>query len=217
MLRGVTRYPSRYDFVSVMRQIFGVAELQSLGLDESGRYPVFSQENDQSTSFHRKFYEMFDTAARPTYEAFIAEWAAQQVGEPRILYQAVPTFRIHLPGNVAVGQFHRDADYNHQQGETNFWLPVTEAFDTNSLWVESEPGRGDFSAVRLGPGEVYVFDGVNLFHGNMVNRTGVTRVSIDFRLIPERWFVDTDRLSVSAGQRMSIGHYWSSLTPGNLP
>jgi ectoine hydroxylase-related dioxygenase (phytanoyl-CoA dioxygenase family) len=123
----------------------------------------------------------------------------------------VPTFRVHLPDNLAVGEFHTDGAYHHQQGEINFWLPVTEAFDTNSLWIESEPGRADFSPVRLTPGQVYMFDGVNLSHGNKVNRTGVTRVSFDFRLISRHRFTNTDHVSVSAGRRMSIGHYWSAL------
>jgi hypothetical protein len=28
------------------------------------------------------------------------------------LYQRIPTFRVQLPDNEAVGEFHRDSDYN---------------------------------------------------------------------------------------------------------
>jgi hypothetical protein len=37
----------------------------------------------------------------------------------------LPPSRVHLPNNVAVGAKHRDFDYNHPEGEINFWLPVT--------------------------------------------------------------------------------------------
>jgi ectoine hydroxylase-related dioxygenase (phytanoyl-CoA dioxygenase family) len=38
-------------------------------------------------------------------------------------------------------------------------------------------------------GDVLVFDGVNLRHGNVPNETGLTRVSFDFHVIPVVKFV----------------------------
>jgi hypothetical protein len=36
--------------------------------------------------------------------------------------------------------------------EVNFWVPLTRVFGTNTLFVESAPGRGDFRPVELGYG-----------------------------------------------------------------
>ena len=41
-----------------------------------------------------------------------------------------------------------------QVNEINFWLPLTDAFDSNSLHVESSGGTGDFSPVECGYGSV---------------------------------------------------------------
>jgi hypothetical protein len=42
---------------------------------------------------------------------------------------------------------HTDAEYGHQRGEMNFALALTPIFGTNGLFIESEPGLGDFREV----------------------------------------------------------------------
>jgi len=95
-------------------------------------------------------------------------------GEEFIVFQKAPTFRISLPNNVAVGQLHCDADYNHPLGEINFWVPITEAFDTNAFYVESEPNKGDFHpfSKKLQFGDVLRFWGNQCKHYNEKNLTG---------------------------------------------
>jgi hypothetical protein len=39
--------------------------------------------------------------------------------------------------------------------EVNFWVPLTRVFGTNTLFVESAPGRGDFRPVELGYGACF--------------------------------------------------------------
>jgi ectoine hydroxylase-related dioxygenase (phytanoyl-CoA dioxygenase family) len=56
---------------------------------------------------------------------------------------------------------------------------------------------------------VLVFDGANLKHGNYVNRTGSTRVSFDFRVIPRSRYVDSDRTSVNTGVPFKVGGYFT--------
>ena len=95
----------------------------------------------------------------------------RDLGEDKIIYQKSPTFRISLPNNVAVGQKHCDADYNHPEGEINFWVPLTETFDSNGFYLESEPDKGDFHPFprTLKPGDVLRFWGNKCKHYNEIN------------------------------------------------
>lgn len=43
-----------------------------------------------------------------------------------ILYQRVPSLRIHIAGSDCHKRSHRDLEYGHQPGEINFWLPLTD-------------------------------------------------------------------------------------------
>lgn len=95
-------------------------------------------------------------------------------GESKIIYQRAPTFRVHPPNNLAVGQMHCDNDYNHPEGEINFWVPLTEAKETSGFYAESEPGKGDFHpfSQTLYPGDILRFWGNKCRHYNEINETG---------------------------------------------
>jgi hypothetical protein len=120
---------------------------------------------------------------------------------------------VHLKDNVAVGEFHRDGDYNHPQGERNYWLPLTPAWDTNTVWIESG-GPGSYRPANAVPGEFVQFDAVNTVHGNYTNDTGATRVSFDFRCIPLDDYEETEKVTVNAGRRLVIGDYYKVQSEG---
>ena len=47
---------------------------------------------------------------------------------------------------MLLGPLHSDADYGHQEGEINFWLPLTDVKSNNTLWAETEvrnPQKGN--------------------------------------------------------------------------
>ena len=94
-----------------------------------------------------------------------------------IIYQKIPTFRVHLKDNQAVGEWHRDRDYNHGKSEINIWLPFTDAYDTNTIWIESEEDKNDFKPYNVSYGEVLVFNGANLIHGNKTAGHGKSDMS----------------------------------------
>jgi hypothetical protein len=197
----------KYDFRRLLRDAFG-GRLETLGSGKS--IEVLRRGTDQTTEFHKKFYDCFNGLLRQTYLSFIREAVAPLFDEP-ICYQAVPTFRVHLPGNIAVGEFHTDGDYNHGVGEVNFWLPCTRAFATNSIWVESSLGSGDFQAIDVEYGEILVFDAVRWHHGNRQNMTGQTRVSFDFRCITMSNYRPTGARTVSSGRALEIGDYFAEM------
>jgi hypothetical protein len=195
-----------YDFPRAAIRIFGTHALAAWREAGLGRLATGC---DQETATHARFYDCFDRYVSTTYHRFVVNIAPEIMGSADLLYQTIPTFRVSFPNNVAVGEFHRDGDYNHQRGEVNFWLPVTRAHGTNSIWIEDE--AGDPRPVDAEPGQLLVFDGVNVRHGNKVNTTGATRMSLDFRCILKSDFEDRGLRSISEGRRFAVGDYFSEL------
>lgn len=199
-------YPSaEFDLPGAVAEVLGVPRLEHLGTGLT--FERFTRERDQSTGFHERFYDAFDDI-RALYRRFVDDVVSPIIGEP-FCFQRVPTFRVHLPGNVAVGEFHTDGDYNHPVGERNFWVPLTKAWGTNTVWIETSLGRGDCQPIpQLSPGQFLSFDAVRWRHGNAPNDTGATRVSFDFRCIPLSQYSPSDGCSVNTKKRLVIGDYF---------
>jgi ectoine hydroxylase-related dioxygenase (phytanoyl-CoA dioxygenase family) len=100
-------------------------------------------------------------------------------------YQVPPSFRFHF-SRKGSSSFHRDRDYGVDPAHLNVWIPFTRVWGSNSIWIESEEGKGDYSPVSLEYGQALIFDGPNLCHGSVWNNTTSTRVSMDFRFSPRK-------------------------------
>ena len=134
----------------------------------------------------------------------------------KIVYQKIPTFRVHLPGNIAVGEFHKDKYYRNVEWankvkEINYFVPLTKAYDTNTIWVESEEDRGDFTPMECEYGGCIEWDASNLNHGNKDNSTNDTRVSFDFRVIPLSRYIDSNHVTINTKIPFGIGGYYEVL------
>lgn len=178
---------------------------------------LFEIGKDSSTVFHQKFYDRYRAGwgkLEKLYELVIKEVAVEQ--QEDFLYQKFPTFRVHLPNNVAVGAFHRDADFGHPAGEMNFVIPLTDAFDSDSIWVESEEWKEDFTPMMLVVGDLIEFNGNRLKHGNYVNKTGKTRVSMDFRILPISKYDDNSAgESITRKTKFVDGEYYKRFVNNN--
>ncbi|GAA2455037.1 MULTISPECIES: hypothetical protein [Streptomyces] len=189
----------RYDVATVpladlVREVLDVDDLEGLAASEW----LATRETDQSTPYHKQFYDSFD-AVSPVYRTLARHLLGDVVDH--VYLQRVPTFRVHLRNSVAVGSWHRDRDFGHDPAEVNYWVPLTRAFGNNTLWIDNEPVHAEY-------GEVIVFDGANSWHGNVVNDTDISRVSIDFRTIPRAAYRPNSRKSVSFGLPFLLGEYW---------
>jgi len=111
---------------------------------------------------------------------------------PKELLEAVvqssPVLRVVMPSAHRATLPHRDADYGHLAEELNFWMPLSPVWDSNSLFVEGFPGRGDYAPLTGGVGHLFRFWGNQCSHYAMPNATARTRVSLDFRVVPKAFW-----------------------------
>ena len=201
----------QFSFSKKLNQLFKVEDLASINDDVE----VFSREKDQSTKWHKLYYEWARTEEFiQLYDKFILEIVRPLYNED-IIYQSIPTFRVAYPNNIAVGEFHKDKFYRDinwaiEVDEDNFYLPFTDAFDTNTIWVESEEDKGDFAPMNCNYGELIQWDGSNLMHGNKINETGRTRISIDFRVMKYSNYRSSEHGSINTKTKFQIGEYYKT-------
>jgi hypothetical protein len=119
----------RFPFGKHLERLFSYPHLEYLDRLLNDQYiELFEVGKDSSTIFHHRFYERYKGGwpeMEDLYELFIKEVVAPLFDED-FLYQKFPTVRFHLPENVAVGDFHTDAEFHHPAGEINFIIPLTD-------------------------------------------------------------------------------------------
>ena len=205
---------SKYNFVKEIEKLYGVNDLSEIHnqWSDAVQYGVLNDvKTDQMTVYHEKFYtEVSNTNFYDIYLSFIKDFI-KPIIEEDFLYQKVPTFRVHQPFNLAVAEFHSDADYSHSEYERNFYLPMTKAWGNNTIWVESKKDKKDFKPMVADVGDVWLWNGSNLLHGNKLNDTNKSRVSVDFRILPLTKYEESSMTSFTNQVKMNIGNYWSEL------
>ena len=204
---------TRYNFVKEIERLYSITDLSEIHNEwlNAKTYDVLDDvETDQLTVYHKKFYDEVSTKTKfyDVYYSFINDVIKPLFNED-ILYQRIPTFRVHQPNNLAVAEYHRDGDYSHSEHEINFYLPLTKAWGTNTIWAETEFDKKDFQPIEVEVGEFVMWNGANLLHGNKLNDTNKSRVSVDFRVLPISKYEDSDKTSITNKTPMKIGEYWN--------
>ena len=212
---------SEYDFRVPVRTALGlVAGDPSLSrLHERIAAPLLRRETDQSTPAHQLFYANMAAAGFfAVYRRFVRQVIVPIVGES-VYPQAVPNLRVQFPNNVAVGEAHRDRDFGQPTSSLNVWLPLTDAHDSCAVWLAPDSESDDPKALQpvdVSYGSFLLFDAANLLHGNVLNDTGATRVSIDFRVIPRSQYQPAAPVvvSVNTGVPIRVGPdaYYSDMS-----
>ena len=214
-MRRTTYDIKEYPFKSIVSNWLDTGELHKL--HEIRQYEHFDREHDQSTKWHQMFYMMIgiDKTFNKVYMKFLTDVIKPRFNE-EIVYQNIPTFRIHLPGNVSVGEFHKDKDYRNKEWaekvkEVNYYIPLTKAYGTNTIWTESKEDKGDFKSIDSNYGECVEWEASKLTHGNKDNVTSITRVSFDFRVIPKSRYIESNHLTINTKIPFGIGGYYKIL------
>jgi ectoine hydroxylase-related dioxygenase (phytanoyl-CoA dioxygenase family) len=203
----------KYPFRQIVSEILEISEAGNLleDLHKLEHYDLLVREKDQSTIWHKRYYAKYKEQFLPTYLELVKE-LKEQFGYDEIIYQSIPTFRVQLAeGNLGVGEWHKDKTYNHGTSEVNFWMPFVDTNDTNTIWMESKEDKGDYRPYKVNYGEILVFSGANLHHGNKPNEGTESRVSVDFRLVDPTKFISNEAESINGITKFKVGGYFEKL------
>ena len=154
---------------------------------------VRSGNSPATEALRRRFHATLLAFARTVVAPLLG--CADRPGD--VAFQRSPTLRVSFPATEPMGHAHTDAEYHHQAGELNFWLPLTAVWGTNTLWVDGTGAEGgdngdiDSRPLQLGWGRGVRFWGNRIRHHCVANESGFTRVSLDFRAIDVRRFDHT--------------------------
>ena len=140
-------------------------------------------------------------------------------GEENLIVQKLPNIRIHVPGAQAVKRWHHDSDenHNHPLGEINVIVSLTKMSGNNSVWRESKPGLGDYAPFELDENTMVFWNGNTCNHGNKVNDTNKTRISLDFRVMKKDNYLkevinkNYTNTSATSSTKFSIGNYYTEI------
>lgn len=211
----------KHNFTNFIEEIFKVPtnSLDLLHVLRKDLLPknALTFDTETKTPFHQVFYSYLNSMSgaeiRNTYESFIEDNIAPLFSED-FLYQKFPSFRIHLPNEKAIHKWHfdSDSDHKHPLWEINFQIALTRVFGTNAMWIEAIPGIKNHKPVELSVGQVAIFDGNRCEHGNKINKTNKTRLSMDFRILPYRRYKEQEQnllKSVTANLKFAPSDYYS--------
>ena len=196
----------KYPFREELENLFGL-DLQDLHL-WLGNFEKFDRKNDQQTIVHRVFYSNYSKIIEPIYKDFVTNFVSQIIDFP-FSYQVIPTFRIGLPGNRFVGEYHTDAKYNHPDFELNFNLGLSNYFKPCCLMSERIPNTNEFHPLECDYGEIFSFNHIDCLHGYEINTTEQTMVSVDFRIAMIPFYKKVNNKSVNMNSTFTLGSYFS--------
>ena len=198
-----------YNFRHEIEKMFGTDQLERIHEIEDCDFGILDMETDQTTYLHKKFYEKVgETNFLDDYKKFIKDVILPHFNED-LLYQKIPTFRIQVPDNISVAEFHNDKSYSHSPDEVNIFLPITEAKETYTIWSESQENLGDYSPMNAEYGEYYIWDGANLKHGNKINESNISRFSVDFRVLPfSKYDENNMQETITTKIKLKMGSYF---------
>jgi len=216
-LNKLTYVPSEYKFIDLIKELYD-CELNELHNSTENKYDLFTElGKDSHTVYHRMFYNKLDNGwkeMQDEYNKFIQETVLPYLGLSEALVQKFPTLRIQLPDNVAIVVKHFDSDeqHKHPTGEINFISAFTDMYDTNTVMVEKMPRLEEYEPILLKAGETISFNGNKCSHYNQINKTGKTRISWDFRVLPLNYYDKNNELtSVTTNTKYVEGGYYKHI------
>jgi hypothetical protein len=212
---------NNYKFIDLVSELFD-CELNNVHNSTEKKYDLFTElGKDTQTIYHKIFYQKLNEGwneIKNEYDNFIKNEILPYLGLEEALIQQFPTFRVQLPNNVAVVINHYDSDdkHKHPTGEINFIYALTDMYDTNTIYVETMPRLEEYEPILLNAGECICFNGNKCSHHNKINKTGKTRVSWDFRVLPLNYYDQNSGLeSVTTNKKYIEGGYYKRIKVDN--
>jgi sporadic carbohydrate cluster 2OG-Fe(II) oxygenase/sporadic carbohydrate cluster protein (TIGR04323 family) len=173
-------------------------------LDDLSRLHEVVEPHDQPALTKRLIRMAGEPEFQELLHAFVHEYIEPLLGAAPAI-QRYPNVRVVRPKRPEmVLPYHQGRWVGHGWGEATIWLPLTKAFDTNTMrimgleksrevtlrctrerWSKAkmEEVLGALcEPCNIDPGTAVCFTQGNI-HGNVENLTGVTRVSMDVRVL----------------------------------
>ena len=164
--------PKKYKFREWACEVLGATCLEKL--HKSDRIKALNR-SLTSNQLSQLFSEIQDS-----YHSFILE-LLRDTFSGISSYQSPPSFRFHYCGRSS-SVFHRDRDFGVEDGRLNVWVPLTNVWGENSLWIESTVGAKNYEPIAMKLGQALIFDGVNLGHGSIQQIRRESALTLDFCL-----------------------------------
>ena len=213
---------NEYNFITILKKIYNIENLTEV-CNNNKNTTICSFETDNKKIEILQFYKssLFNDFILE-YNKFIKnERRKVFLNEKFIVYQTKPTFRIHEKNNLSVGEWHRDSQikYNHYKNCINFFLPFTRLNKTNTIWIcndinDNSPNDDNIEPVLINENEFASNYLECYLHGNKINISDETRISIDFRIIPGSLYnnvINNECNTTESNVKMKIGEYYSIL------
>ncbi len=143
------------------------------------------------------------------FNAFAETYISPLLDGKRYLIKRRPTLNLVIPNQERLGRklpFHQGIFYKNGRGQGTIWMPLTKAYDTNSMYVVSTRESRRITAqliinewdqktfedacldtaypVDLEVGQAHLFH-QEILHGNVNNETNITRMAIDWHVLVE--------------------------------
>ena len=207
---------SKYDFIPILQELFKIEQLNMLHKQQTKDYEVFKKfGSDSNTEFHETFYTYLKSekgqVIKKIYDKFIREIIFPYLGLNKALVQQFPTIRFQLPNNIAVARKHIDSEF-HPIGEINFSYAFTDMFESNSIWIEKMPRSENYVPIIMQSGECTSFNANLCTHYNKINKTGKTRVSMDFRILPLNYYnISESKQTATTNMKYVEGGYYKMI------
>ena len=218
-------YKNKYNFNDSLENIHILLESDNISQENKDYYkkiPIFGK-NDRQSFLVKDFYEYYDSndIIKKKYLEFINNTIKPLLGSDKIVYQTTPNIRFHLPNCTNIGKrdsdpnsevigLHCDSEFNHLEREINIILPITDMYDTNSIYFNNiENSLDNYNNLKLNKNQYFTGYFNKVLHYNCINKTNKTRVSFDFRIIPKDMYLDSDKTSATSKTKFKIGEYYS--------
>ncbi len=115
-----------------------------------------------------------------------------------------------MPGNVYVGEYHKDSDYNHQAYEINLNLCLSNYFTNAALRVQEKPNVDNDKYIKCTYGNIFSVDHINCLNESEANQSSESMVSLPFRFTLKPLYIDSGERSVNVNTKFYPRSYFSS-------
>jgi hypothetical protein len=227
----ISYYKKKYPTLDTFENIHNILNTSDVSYENKKFYDTKVPEfgvNDRKSFLIRDFHHFIDNDSSfyNLYEEFIIDVIKPLFPcENKLVVQKTPNIRFHLPNCSNIGKrssdkydnvigLHYDAEFFHPDNEINIVVPITDMYDTNSIYYEPYPASNinvyDYNNMVLSKNQLYMGNLNKCNHYNKINTTCNARVSMDLRIVPfSKFNSSNNNSSVTNKIKFDIGNYYA--------